>query len=179
MRTLADEPLGRVEWVEAETLTANRWNPNHVARPELRLLEHSIMTTGWMQPILVAREDRTIIDGFHRWLICRESKALNERYGGKLPVVFLDLDRREAMLLTVRINRAKGQHAATEMSTLIHSLHHDYGLTQEEIMAGIGASKKEVELLLMDGVFKARKIAEHVYSKAWYPVEAEVRPDGS
>lgn len=177
MRTLSDEPLGAVEWVEAETLTANTYNPNHVARPELKLLEHSILTTGWIQPVLASLGDRVIIDGFHRWLISRESKALQERYGGKLPVVFLDLSRVDAMLLTVRINRAKGAHAATEMSALVHALIGEHGLTVKDVMKGIGAGKKEVELLMMDDVFKARKIEQHVYSKAWYPIESEERPD--
>jgi len=177
MNELKDEPLGSVEWVDADELKANAYNPNHVATPEMKLLEHSILTNGWIQPVLASRDSGVIIDGFHRWLISRESKKMGVKYGGKLPVVYLDVSDVEAKLLTVRINRAKGEHSSSQMSALVRSVIEDHGLTIEEVMEGIGAGKKEVELLLMPDVFKARKIAEHKYSRAWYPVEAEVNPE--
>lgn len=43
---LAGEPVDCVLWVPAEKVTANDYNPNSVAPPEMKLLEHSIMEDG-------------------------------------------------------------------------------------------------------------------------------------
>jgi len=47
-----DEPVDCVLWVESEKVTANDYNPNSVAPPEMRLLEHSITEDGYTQPIV-------------------------------------------------------------------------------------------------------------------------------
>jgi hypothetical protein len=39
----------------------------------------------------------------------------------------------------------------------------------QRIAQGIGAHKGEVELLYSEGVFAAKKTAEHQYNKAWRP----------
>jgi ParB-like chromosome segregation protein Spo0J len=48
----ADEPVDCVQWIPADTVTANDYNPNTVAPPEMRLLEHSISEDGYTQPIV-------------------------------------------------------------------------------------------------------------------------------
>lgn len=163
-----DDPINRIEWVTASELDGNSWNPNRVHKMELRLLESNILSTGWLQPILINR-DNLIIDGFHRWRLAQDSKELRARYGGKVPVARLDLDRGEAMLLTIRINRAKGSHVASDMSLIVHELLEVHGYDEETIMRGIGATRQEVQLLAQDGVFSAAKIADWAYSPAWYP----------
>jgi hypothetical protein len=164
------DPINRIAWLPAEALRPNWYNPNVVFGPELRLLELSILRTGWVQPVLATR-DGMIIDGYHRWRLAQESPRLLERYGGRLPVALLDLDEAEAMLLTVRMNRAKGSHVAVKMSELVKTLIDRHGLDRQQIAHEIGATLDEVDLLYQDGVFKARKIAEWQYSKAWYPKE--------
>lgn len=173
-----DDPINRIEWRSADDLQANDYNPNVVFSPELRLLEHSILTTGWVQPVLVGR-DGTIIDGFHRWMLSRESAALRARYCGRVPCVVMDVSREAAMLMTVRMNRAKGSHVAVRMAEMVKELIDRHGLSREDIAKGIGATRDEVDLLYQDGVFKARKLAEYRYSKAWYPVETGRRGAGS
>ena len=71
----SNEPIENIQWLDAEKLNANDYNPNAVFTPELRLLERSILKTGWVQPVL-ANRDLIIIDGFHRWMLTRESKKL-------------------------------------------------------------------------------------------------------
>ena len=79
-------PIDNIQWLSVKELDGNNYNPNVVIGPELRLLEHSILKTGWIQPILVNR-DYIIIDGFHRWQLASQSKALLARDGGTVPVL--------------------------------------------------------------------------------------------
>jgi ParB-like chromosome segregation protein Spo0J len=166
------EPLEHVEWMHASELDANDYNPNVVFTPELRLLERSILMTGWVQPVLVRKEGLTIIDGFHRWRLSQDSKPLVARYKGKLPVVALPVDRTDAMLLTIRMNRAKGTHIAVAMSKIVRELIDVHGYEPVQIAAEIGATRDEIELLHQDGIFKAKGLDDYKYSPAWYPAEA-------
>lgn len=135
----------------------------------MELLKFSILKQGWIQPILVTKE-YVIIDGFHRASIAKADKDVREMTGGKVPVVKMDLTEPERMLLTIRINRAKGTHMALKMSDIIKSLINDYGIAKADICREIGATKDEVELLLLDNVFKKMEIDNDTkYSKAWVP----------
>jgi hypothetical protein len=141
---------------------------------ELRLLEFSLLTTGWVQPVLVQRADKIIIDGFHRWRLSQDSKAVKAKYAGKVPCALLDLQPWEAMLLTVRINRAKGSHVAVRMADLVRQVIDQHGIDAKTVAQHIGASKGEVELLYQDSVFKARNLKEAKYSQAWVPRETKI-----
>lgn len=164
------DPIEAIEWRDVDSLQANHWNPNRVHKQELRLLEHSLLSTGWIQPILV-NTNGIIIDGFHRWRLSSDSKRIRERWGGKVPCAVLDVGDDTAMAITVRINRAKGTHVAVEMHRLVAMLLTDYDWTVEQVAKEIGATKDEVELLARDGVFEAKGISSWAYSKAWYPAE--------
>lgn len=164
-----NDPIENIEWIKAEKLNANDYNPNVVMTRELRLLEFSIMEQGWVQPILVSK-DGVIIDGFHRAMLSKESKKIKKKYDGKCPCVVLDIDRPSAMMLTIRINRAKGTHVAFRMAHIVQELINEHNLDPQEIAQEIGATKEEVDLLYKEGVFEARDIKNYKYSKAWYPV---------
>jgi ParB-like chromosome segregation protein Spo0J len=163
-------PIDHIQWVQADTLHSNPWNPNRVHRRELTLLEHSLLSTGWIQPVLVNREG-LIIDGFHRWRLTQDSKAVREAFGGYVPVAVLDVDRPAAMLMTIRINRAKGTHVALDMSRIVQELLDVHGMDPKVIAKEMGAGLDEVTLLAQQGVFAVRDIPNHQYSKAWYPAE--------
>lgn len=168
-----NDPISSIEWIEASTLHANHWNPNRVHKPELKLLEHSLLSTGWIQPILV-NKNGMVIDGFHRWRLSQDSKAVKERYGGRLPVAVLPVEDDVAMAITVRINRAKGTHVAVEMHKLVSTLVEEYGWSREQVAQEIGAHLNEVDLLLQENVFTAKKIKDWAYSQAWYPGETKL-----
>jgi ParB-like chromosome segregation protein Spo0J len=172
MNDFSKEPISCIEWRDSATLNGNDYNPNVVFNPELRLLEKSILMTGWVQPVLIAT-DGTIIDGFHRAMLSRESKALRERYHGKVPCAVLDVTRAEAMLLTIRMNRAKGTHVAVRMSEIVRELVDVHHVSPEQVAAEIGATPEEITLLRQDGVFKMKNIDKYAYSKAWYPAEVK------
>lgn len=162
------DPIANIEWLHTDELKANDYNPNMVFSPELKLLERSILLTGWVQPVLVSR-DMVIIDGFHRWMLSQESKEIRKRYGGLLPVAVLDVDRKTAMILTVRMNRAKGSHAAVKMSDMVHELLSEHKMAPADLAAEIGATLDEIELLNQEGVFSMKNTKDYKYSKAWYP----------
>lgn len=163
MIKLPDNPIDNIQWIDPNELEANTYNPNMVYPQELKLLEFSIQNQGWVQPILV-NQNKEIIDGFHRWLIAKKN-------GWLIPVAVLNLSEPERKLLTIRINRAKGSHIAFKMSDIIKSLVNEHGMPVKQIAKEIGATKDEIELLLMGNVFKKLNIEEHEYSKAWYPAK--------
>jgi ParB-like chromosome segregation protein Spo0J len=172
------DPISRIEWRDVDSLQSNSWNPNVVFSPEMALLERSILLTGWIQPILVAT-DGTIIDGFHRATLSKQSKALRERYVGMVPCAVLDVPREQAMILTIRMNRAKGSHVAVRMSAIVHELIDVHHFDPAQIAVEIGATRDEVDLLYQDNVFEARDIANWTWSKAWYPRETGKRGNGA
>jgi hypothetical protein len=168
-----EEPLHNIVWLEARSLHANAWNPNRVFQQELRLLERSILTTGWVQPIIVSSSG-LIIDGFHRWRLAQDSAEILNRYLGLVPCVVRDIPDDDAMALTVRINRAKGTHSAVEMHRLVSELVNTYGWARERVGESIGANFQEVDLLLQEGVFAQREVSKWAYSPAWYPRDGEL-----
>jgi ParB-like chromosome segregation protein Spo0J len=165
-----NEPICNIKWVHVSDLQANNYNPNVVFTSELKLLEYSILQNGWIQPVL-CNPNGIIIDGFHRWSLAQESKPINDKYGGRVPCVELNINDAEAMLLTIRINRAKGSHVAIRMSAIVQKLIDDYGMTPSHVATSIGAEKAEIDLLYAGNVFKQKNIDAYRYSKAWYPVE--------
>lgn len=164
------DPIDNIEWVDSKSLTANHWNPNRILKAEHDLLVHNMETLGWVQPILI-NNNNIIIDGFHRWRISQDIKSIKDKYEGKVPVVILDIDDREAMLYTIRMNRAKGVHSSNGMQKIAKILVNEYQMTKEQLEYELGMSSTEVELLLSDSVLTARNSKEWKYNKAWYPIE--------
>lgn len=163
-----EQPISNVEWVDVRTLNANDYNPNVVLNQELNLLAFSLLKTGWIQPILITNES-VIIDGFHRSHLARKHKDVIERFNYMVPVVRMALNEPERMLLTVRINRAKGSHVAIRMHDLVAKLFDHFGYSKERIAQEIGATIPEIDLLLQENVFTNLNIKNHKYSKAWEP----------
>ena len=164
------DPIDHIEWLEADALSANNYNPNVVYTPELRLLEYSLLHNGWIHPILVSTE-LVIIDGFHRWRLAQDSRELCAKYGARVPCAVLELSEIEAMLMTVRINRAKGSHVAARVSHMVRNLIDDHNVPREYIAKGIGAQLAEIDLLYQKDVFASKDIKGAKYSKAWIPIE--------
>src|SRR4030043_1109560 len=86
-----NEPVDLVRWVKMDNVIANDYNPNKVAPPEMELLEVSIMNDGYTQPIVTWENEEKgkieVIDGFHRNRVGKESKIVQKRIQGYLPVV--------------------------------------------------------------------------------------------
>lgn len=161
-------PIDSIEWVAATELKANDYNPNVVMNQELKLLKLSILTNGWIHPVII-NHDGTIIDGFHRYSLTINDKQVNSMTSGLIPIVRMNLTEAERMLLTIRINRAKGSHIAFKMADVVKKLINEYDYSPKDVSKQIGATKAEIDLLLQEDVFKKLDIENHEYSKAWYP----------
>src|SRR5438132_11785379 len=104
----ASEPVDCVQWIPYEEIRANNYNPNSVAPPEMRLLEHSIVEDGYTQPVVAWEtepERFEVVDGFHRHRVGLECASVRERVRGYLPVSVVAAsrpDRRDRIAATTR-----------------------------------------------------------------------------
>lgn len=164
------EPVDCVLWVRVDDVEANDYNPNSVAPPEMKLLEHSIGEDGYTQPIVAWRdEDRfEVVDGFHRNRVARESKEVRERLGGYLPVTVINSsrkDRNDRIASTIRHNRARGKHQVTAMSDIVQELA-KRNWTDKKIAKELGMEPDEV-LRLKQITGLAEMFADREFSEAW------------
>jgi hypothetical protein len=140
-------PVYDVKRVPIGKVTANDYNPNTVAPPEMELLETSIWEDGYTQPVVVVHDtdndEYVVVDGFHRYCILRDSKKIFEREQGMLPVVVLDKDMHDRIASTIRHNRARGTHNIELMSTIVSELV-EMGKGDHWICKHIGMSKDEL-----------------------------------
>ena len=121
-----NSPVYNVKAVPVDKVTANDYNPNSVAPPEMALLETSIWEDGYTQPIVTVYDKEkdcyVVVDGFHRYLTIKNSKRIFDREQGLLPCVVLDKDMHDRMASTIRHNRARGSHSIELMSTIVSEL---------------------------------------------------------
>jgi hypothetical protein len=153
--------------VQVDRLTPNDYNPNSVAPKELALLELSILSDGYTQPIVAIRngDHYEIVDGFHRYWVGKNSEQILKTTGGRLPVVVIDKSPSERMASTVRHNRARGKHSVAGMSSMVFSMLED-GVGDVEICNELGLEPEE--LLRLKHITGFSKLFENVeYSRAW------------
>lgn len=168
----ASEPVDFVRWVPNTIVHANDYNPNSVAPPEMKLLEHSIMSDGYTQPIVTwPNEGIEVIDGFHRHRVGKESQSISARVHGYLPIVELksdQQDRNDRMAATIRHNRARGAHKVESMSEIVVELKRRFW-TDERISTELGMDADEV-LRLQQVTGLAGLFGDEDFSEAWEAV---------
>lgn len=136
------EPLKNVQFVDRELLTANDYNPNKVVEKNMELLTQSILSNGFCFPIVV-REDFTIIDGFHRWVVSGR-EPLKTLLGGKVPIVIVKhKDKSGDVFGTITFNRARGVHLLDPMEKIVKTLISE-GKSIKEISKETGMSNEEI-----------------------------------
>lgn len=167
----AREPVDLVLWVRASDVEANDYNPNKVAPPEMRLLEHSIREDGYTQPIVTYAdpgEPRTVVDGFHRNRVGRETLDIHARLHGYLPVTTVNADRTarsDRIAATIRHNRARGRHMVSAMSDIVVELT-KRNWDDRRIAKELGMDPDEVLRLKQIGGL-AELFADRQFSEAW------------
>ena len=162
-----DTPVDYVRWVPTEKVSANNYNPNSVAGPEMALLKRSVMADRYTQPGVVAPDgDRfVVVDGFHRYLLCRDDPDIRAMNSGMLPVVVLKTGLAGRMAATVRHNRARGRHSVGGMSELVYNMLQD-GMSDAEVCNELGMEPEE--LLRLKHITGFSKLFEDVeYRKEW------------
>lgn len=140
-------PVYDVRPVPVEKISANAYNPNVVAPPEMALLELSIWEDGYTMPCVcyyIADEDRyELVDGYHRYKVMLTSQRIYERERGLLPVVVIDKDISNRMASTVRHNRARGTHSIELMTNIVSELK-KAGMSDQWIMKNFGMDRDEL-----------------------------------
>ena len=163
----AQHPVSHVIWVPASEVQANDYNPNTVAPPEMELLELSIKSDGFTQPIVCwhTEDHYEVIDGFHRHLV---GKKLGMEY---LPIVIVNqerTDRNDRIASTIRHNRARGKHEIAAMSDIVIELKRR-NWSDVKISRELGMEPDEV-LRLSQISSLAEMFADKEFSEAWEAV---------
>lgn len=166
---LNSQPIDRVKWVRVDEVEANDYNPNSVANKEMGLLYTSISHDGYTQPVVTIYDEKrkkyVIIDGFHRYFVCKSNEDIRERNHGLLPIVVLDKDINDRMASTVRHNRARGKHSVEGMSAMVFKML-DNGWDDASICNELGMEAEE--LLRLKHITGFSKLFEDFeYCKAW------------
>jgi ParB-like chromosome segregation protein Spo0J len=163
------QPVDLVRWIPIEKVTANDYNPNSVAKNEMRLLYVSISHDGYTQPV-VAIHDKdndqyVIVDGFHRYTTMRLNEDIRNKCGGLLPVVVIDKPINDRMASTIRHNRARGKHSVSGMANMVFQMLEN-GWSDSAICNEIGCEPDE--LVRLKHVTGFSKLFENVeYRRAW------------
>jgi ParB-like chromosome segregation protein Spo0J len=157
-------PVSNVQWVPAEKVFANDYNPNTVAPPEMKLLQISIESDGFTQPIVVWAHDDgyEVVDGFHRHLVGKKMGLTH------LPVVVINGDRtdkNDRIASTIRHNRARGKHQVAGMSEIVQELT-KRNWSDTKIGRELGMEPDEVLRLKQIGGL-AEMFADKEFSEAW------------
>ncbi len=166
----SSEPVDFVQWVAADRVIANDYNPNNVAPPEMELLRLSVLADGYTQPIVVYPEDGmlTVVDGFHRTRVGKECKDVASRIQGYLPVVIIkpsQADRGDRIASTIRHNRARGKHRVDAMADIVVELKRR-NWSDEKIGKQLGMDPDEV-LRLTQITGLAEMFSDRSFSEAW------------
>lgn len=162
---IADHPVSRVQWVPTELVHGNDYNPNKVAAPEMKLLEVSIRSDGFTQPIVVWQTDEggyEVVDGFHRHLVGKKMKLSH------LPVVVINenrTDKGDRIASTIRHNRARGKHQVNAMCDIVQELARR-NWSDSRIGNELGMEADEV-LRLKQITGLAEMFADEAFSEAW------------
>lgn len=162
-------PIDNVRWVPIEQVTANDYNPNSVAKNEMKLLYTSISHDGYTQPVVTIYDPENdkyvIVDGFHRYTTMRVNKDIYDMNNGRLPIVVIKKDINDRMASTVRHNRARGKHAVTGMASMVFSMLEN-GWSDEVICKELGMEAEE--LIRLKHITGFSKLFENTeYQKAW------------
>jgi len=163
------EPVDCVQWIPADKVRANDYNPNTVAPPEMELLRHSILADGYTQPIVAwQNEGYEVVDGFHRHRVGRECEDVNARIHGHLPLAIIRDDREEKndrIAATIRHNRARGKHRVESMSDIVIELK-KRNWSDSRISKELGMDADEVlRLCQVAGLIEV--FADEEFSMSW------------
>ena len=162
-------PVDNVIWVNFNKVEANDYNPNAVAKMEMKLLYTSIQHDGYTQPIVTiydAQKDKyVIVDGFHRYATMVYNKDLQELNNSQVPIVVINKSINDRMASTIRHNRARGKHSVDGMSNIVLQMLKN-GWEDAKICNELGLEPEElVRYKYTTGFAKLYKDKE--YSNAW------------
>jgi len=116
----------QIESIGLEKIRPNAYNPNVLPEDVLVKLRAEITQKGLCEPIIVrgGPEVYEIVDGYHRWLICRDL-GLKE-----IPCVVRDYNDTEAKIKTLQLNYMRGSAVPVKLAHLIYDLNKEVSLPE-------------------------------------------------
>ena len=157
--------------VSNKVLKISPWGATSILLPEKMLLRVSLLEHGWLQPLVVRSSDNTIIDGYQRYLISVDEDKFVKKHGSSIPVLYQDVDEIDAMVLHVRLNRAKGSVNSYALSRLIKRIISSNKYDENDLANLFLMHYDEIDLLMSDGLLKKKNWQKYEYSRAWVPIE--------
>jgi len=162
-------PVLGVQLHPVDDIEANDYNPNKVAPPEMRLLHLSIAKDGLTMPVVVAdgkkKNQKIVVDGFHRTTIVKTKPDIKGSTEGYLPVVSLNKTIEDRITATVRHNMARGSHQV-ELTAKLVNLLKKHNWSNSRIGIELGMDPDEV-LRLKQITGLAEAFANKSFSQAW------------
>ena len=160
-----------VRMVPLSSLQPPKWGCTYLLRPDKMLLASSMRESGWLQPLVVRLADSMIIDGTKRWDFASSDEKFAKRHGPNVPVVYHDVDEIDAMILHVRLNRARGNPHPVGLSKIVKQILVSRKYGEVNLANILELSDEEFELLRTGGLLKSKNWQPYTYSRAWVPIE--------
>lgn len=161
----------QVTFVDNKKLKIPMWGTTTILRPEKMLLKVSMIDYGWVQPIVVKQSDNTIIDGYQRYLISIDDDKFIKKHGSSIPVIYRDVDEIEAIIMHIRLNRARGITHAYALSRAVKRIVSSGKYDEDDLSNLFLMHDDEIDLLMSNGLLKKKNWQKYEYSRAWVPIE--------
>ena len=161
-----------VGWIEPSKLTLAPWRSTYVIKTDLEVLVRSMDDYGWLQPLVVQASTGVIIDGNYRFEVASNLPKLNKATNNQVPVILVDCDDIDAMLIHARLNRGRGSVLAKRLSRIVQKVLRSKKYGEPDNKRMLAMRKYEMDMMVDGTLLKDKKISEHKYSNAWVPVEA-------
>lgn len=162
--TSISQPLA-IEHVPIDNLRPDPANPRRIADAELEALTRSIQQFGLVDPIIVRREDSTVIGGHQRLLAAR-------RLGLKtVPVVYVDLSMEQARLLNLALNKVAGSWDEELLARLLAELQDVPGV--DISLSGFADDEIAKLLKTLDAREKRGREEDLDLDAAWWAAKAD------
>jgi len=129
-----------IEHVPLSMLRPSPYNPRVMPADEMRKLQRSLQQWGFVEPLVVRREDMSVIGGHQRLEAARMLGLI------QVPVVFVDIDEHQAKALNIALNKIHGDWDLPKLGELLQELRDLPDL--DETLTGFDA--KEMEQLLAE-----------------------------
>jgi ParB/RepB/Spo0J family partition protein len=136
-----------VTYVSMGDVKPNPYNPNRQSEHEFSMLQASIETDGFTQPVIVQDPNADflpghIVDGEHRW---RAAAAAGLE---KIPVVYVKFTEEQMKISTIRHNTARGSHDVELEAQVLRDLEKLGAL--DFAQESLGLSDIEIQRLVED-----------------------------
>lgn len=117
-----------IQNISIDLIVPNTYNPNVVPEGILAKLRQEIANKGLTQPVTIRVSGNAyeIVDGYHRWLICRELGIT------VMPCIIQDFTDTEAKIKCLQLNYLRGSAVPIKLASLIHSLNREMTLEDLE-----------------------------------------------